>query len=149
MMLSSGNDEVLPMEKEDHTAESLQDLPSNETEATDMDWSKVEVDDVAAAVTPQSQIPPFQHDDKHCSDDDFSFGSSNDGEGCADEKVFEKFASVTLDTSFNMNILQQTIKASKDALDLVEGKDVVMIIGKTGVGKNLLCSRMCLLYNSC
>jgi flagellar biosynthesis GTPase FlhF len=40
-----------------------------------------------------------------------------------------------LATKFDVKVLQNSVEASALALELVRGKDVVMIVGKTGVGK--------------
>jgi len=67
--------------------------------------------------------------------DDYSFGSSSDEE---DDNGLAKMADVSLATAFDMQILQASIEESADALDLVRDKDVVMVVGKTGVGKSTL-----------
>lgn len=43
-----------------------------------------------------------------------------------------------LASSFNMNVLTKAMEASMEALELVAGKDVVAVVGKTGVGKSTL-----------
>lgn len=43
-----------------------------------------------------------------------------------------------LASSFNMNVLTKAMEASQGALELVMGRDVVAVIGKTGVGKSTL-----------
>ena len=69
--------------------------------------------------------------------DDYSFGSSDeDDEG--GENGLEKMADVTLETAFDISIVQSSIEKSEDALELVKGRDVVMVVGKTGVGKSTL-----------
>ena len=66
-------------------------------------------------------------------DEEYSFGSSSDDE---DDNELAKLADVSLDTSFDMQILQSSIEQSTEAFDLVRGRDVVMVVGKTGVGKS-------------
>jgi flagellar biosynthesis GTPase FlhF len=58
--------------------------------------------------------------------DNFSFESI----GCNLEDV-----NMELATKFDVKVLQNSVEASALALELVRGKDVVMIVGKTGVGK--------------
>eukprot|EP00984_Skeletonema_dohrnii_P037124 scaffold38855_cov150-Skeletonema_dohrnii-CCMP3373.AAC.1 len=72
------------------------------------------------------------------SDDVYSFGSSSDDDDDEEDNGLAKMADVSLDTAFDMQILQTSIEKSADALDLVRDKDVVMVAGKTGVGKSTL-----------
>ena len=65
--------------------------------------------------------------------DEYSFGSSS-----SDEDDEQEEAAFSLDTTFDMQILQTSIEDSTDALDLVRDKDVIMVVGKTGVGKSTL-----------
>eukprot|EP00986_Skeletonema_menzelii_P006571 scaffold2497_cov117-Skeletonema_menzelii.AAC.6 len=66
--------------------------------------------------------------------DEYSFGSSS-----SDEDDDQEEANISLvDTSFDMQILQTSIEKSADALDLVRDKNVIMVVGKTGVGKSTL-----------
>lgn len=60
--------------------------------------------------------------------DTFSFGSDSE-----DDKE-EPGATCTpeLSTSFDIKLLQSVVEASAHALDIVAGKDVVMVAGKTG-----------------
>mmetsp|Transcript_643 Transcript_643/g.1274 ORF Transcript_643/g.1274 Transcript_643/m.1274 type:complete len:2485 (-) Transcript_643:1939-9393(-) len=135
-----------PMEEEQ--VPLCNDPPSADP-ATTMDW--VEVDDtsgadfssrqnphlVGAHAITQSEKVPVPNPPKNF--DDYSFGSSDDsGDDDEEENGLEKLAYVSLDSGFDMGILQSSIEKSKDALDLVVGKEVVMVVGKTGVGKSTL-----------
>lgn len=131
--MSAEDGGAAPMEEEQVPPPN--DSPANS--AGSMDWVKVDeapradsptTDDVAHAVTQsenlagEKDVPNF---------DEYSFGSS-DGDDDDEEEVNGKLADVSLDTSFDMGILQRTIEESKDALDLVVDRDVVMVVGKTG-----------------
>ncbi len=71
--------------------------------------------------------------------DEYSFGSSSsDEDDNQDDSGLAKMGDISLDTAFDMEILQTSIEKSADALDLVCGKDVIMVVGKTGVGKSTL-----------
>lgn len=63
--------------------------------------------------------------------DEYSFGSSED-EDIELKDNDKKTAHNSFNTIFDMSILQSSIEKSKDALDLVVGKEVVMVVGKTG-----------------
>ena len=121
------------------------DSPSADS-ANSMDWVKVDEstrgDETKRAESPeptgttqhaitQSVNPEMPSNPPNF--DEYSFGSS-DGDDDDEEEVdgLGKFANVSLDTAFDMSILQGSIEKSADALDLVVGKDVVMVVGKTG-----------------
>ena len=117
--------------------------PSNdeETESDDfvlvMDWAPTSLRDVPQDQHPVKKIAPPS---SHVQSDEFSFGSSGDDEDNKDKNEKDprrSFAHVSLSTTFDMNVLQACIEESADALDLVTGKDVVVVVGKTGVGKSL------------
>jgi hypothetical protein len=70
-----------------------------------------------------------------------SFSFESEEEDQTDEK-----GSPELSTGFDIKVLQTAMEASADALDMVAGKDVVMIAGKTGKlvwakGYFMLCCR--------
>lgn len=67
---------------------------------------------------------------------DFCFDSSDD-EDLTDHGLAVT-PTIEVSRGFDIKILQQAIETSTDALDLVDGKDVVLIAGKTGVGKSTL-----------
>ncbi len=98
-----------------------------------MDWEiAVEQDEVHPALSSQTVVSevPLEGDGVHEEDFDietFSFGSDDDEEEEADKKC-----SPELGSTLKINVLQTAIEASADALDIVTGKDVVMIAGKTG-----------------
>lgn len=77
---------------------------------------------VASATTHQFSRQNF--------DEEYSFGSSSD------EEEEDELADISLDTSFDMQILQSSIEQSMGAFDLVRDRDVIMVCGKTGVGKS-------------
>lgn len=111
--------------------------------STSMDW--VKVDETTGEDSRQSPNPEGEHVITQSENvlpapnppnnfDDYSFGSS-DNDGGDDEEEdngLDDMAWVSLDTPFDMGILQSSIEKSKDALDLVIGKEVVMVVGKTG-----------------
>ena len=103
--------------------------------ASSMDW--VKVDDKALPEEPSADVamPPKNFDE-------YSFGSSDDDGDVEDEDGLEKIGDVSLaDTSFDMGILQRSIEGSKEALELVVGREVVLVVGKTGVGKSTVSLR--------
>ena len=57
----------------------------------------------------------------------FSFGSEED-----DKKEDDATGSPELSSPFDIKMLQTVVEASARALDIVTGKDVVMVAGKTG-----------------
>ena len=65
----------------------------------------------------------------------FSFDSfeSEDEEESVGEDQPETKPMSELSTVFDLKVLQTVIEASAEALDLVVGKDVVMVTGKTGM----------------
>jgi energy-coupling factor transporter ATP-binding protein EcfA2 len=72
------------------------------------------------------ELPSAVKDDQDS--DCFSFESIND-----DLDLGMEVAS-----SFDIKVLQKSIESSAKALEMVRGKDVVMVVGKTGVGKSTL-----------
>jgi energy-coupling factor transporter ATP-binding protein EcfA2 len=69
----------------------------------------------------------LEKDDATNGSDCFSFESINDD-----------FDDMEVASSFDIKVLQNSVAASADALELVNGKDVVLVVGKTGVGKSTL-----------
>lgn len=66
--------------------------------------------------------------DSKCDSDCFSFESIND----------DLDLDVAVASTFDIKVLQKSVELSASALDLVCGKDVIMVVGKTGVGKSTL-----------
>jgi hypothetical protein len=98
-------------------------IPGNDNS---MDWEEITN---SAMIAPQivSEVPGGTGG--HVEDFDmetFSF-ESDDEEEDTDTKP-----SSGLSTSFDIQILKTAIEASAEALDMVTGKDVVMVTGKTG-----------------
>lgn len=63
---------------------------------------------------------------------DFTVDSEDEGDGCvvvADKRISR---------SFDMKLLRQSIVDGSRILELVKGKEVVMVVGKTGTGKSTL-----------
>ncbi len=91
----------------------------------------------AATIAPTT-APAAQQEFEH-NFDEYSFGSSSsDEDDDQEDNGLAKMGDISLDTAFDMEILQTSIEKSADALDLVGGKDVIMVVGKTGVGKSTL-----------
>ena len=102
----------------------------------DMDW-ELELEDAALAAEGAkivSEVPVEERDMSYGGDDldveGFSFGSESD-ESDAKVQPVEK-SEPELAKAFDVKVLQTAIEASTKALDLVVGKDVVMVAGKTG-----------------
>ena len=77
----------------------------------------------------------------------FSFESEDEEEGDDDVVLADVSRVPELSSSFDMKILQAAIEGSTEALELVTGKDVVLIAGKTG--RSLVLSlRFCYLPSS-
>ena len=115
---------------------------SNDSSPSSMDWVKVDdVDDTAGmeksgeAVAAAISAAAAAAEDNF---DEYSFGSSSDEDDDQEDSGLAKMADVSLDTAFDMQILQTSIEKSADALDLVRDKNVIMVVGKTGVGKSTL-----------
>jgi hypothetical protein len=103
-------------------------IPGNDNS---MDWEEITnvdaVDSAMIATQIVSEVPGGT--EGHVEDFDmetFSF-ESDDEEEDTDTKP-----SSGLSTSFDIQILKTAIEASAEALDMVTGKDVVMVTGKTG-----------------
>ena len=102
-----------------------------------MDWEIAdEVGEVASNLTAQKIVSavPGGGTEVHAGDFDiesFSFESE-------EEEETDEEGALEPSTGFDIKVLQTAIEASADALDMVVGKDVVMIAGKTGklVGTN-------------
>ena len=128
-----------PMEEEKVPPESPDSIPDS---GASMDWVKID-ETITKESSHEDAYPITQSEKMHPvpsntnNFDEYSFGSSDD-DNEEEEQELEKMAYVSLDSSFDMSILQDSIEKSEDALSLVEGKDVVMIVGKTGVGKSTL-----------
>ena len=96
---------------------------------TDMDWEMSMVDKVPG------ETGVYVGD---LDMESFSFGSEEvkevEGAKCAPE----------LSTALDMKVLQMVIEASANALEVVTGKDVVMVAGKTGklVRRDFICFRL-------
>ena len=95
-----------------------------------MDWEIADdVGEVASNSTAQkivSKVPDGKAEAYGDVDmESFSFESEEEDE--ADKKCLQK-----LSTAFDVKVLQTAIEASADALNIVTGKDVVMVAGKTG-----------------
>lgn len=70
---------------------------------------------------------------KEESGSEFSFGSL----GTLDEDVEMVDGFVDLSTPFDMELLRSCIEHGRPVLEKVQGEDVVIVLGKTGVGKSL------------
>jgi hypothetical protein len=96
-----------------------------------MDWDIAdEVEEVASDLNAQKLVNrvPVGETSVHAEDFDmesFSFESEEK------DKIDEMF-NLELGTALDIKVLQTAIEASADALDIVAGKDVVMVAGKTG-----------------
>ena len=90
-----------------------------------MDWVKVEGLEQGTQAFPA----PATQSQQACPDE-YSFGTS-DGDDSSTEDL-DLLASVSLDSSFDLSLLRDSISLSTNALDDVEGRDVVMVVGKTG-----------------
>ena len=110
-----------------------------------MDWEIAdEVGEVASNLTAQKIVSavPVGETEVYVGDSDMeSFSFESEEEDQTDEK-----GSPELSTGFDIKVLQTAMEASADALDMVAGKDVVMIAGKTGKlvwakGYFMLCCR--------
>ena len=98
-----------------------------------MDW---EIADEKDVVQPDLASPTvvgnFLLEDAGVREEDFdmeTFSFESDDE---EEEEADKPCSSELGTMLKIKVLQNAIEASADALDIVTGKDVVMIAGKTG-----------------
>ena len=134
--MSINKEGAVPMEEEQVP------LDSSITEST-MDWEKVDEKEVAESeeqeAHPITQSEKIQMTSNTSNNfDEYSFGSSDDDDEVKQDDELEKMAHVSLDTEFDMTIVRTSIEKSEDAINLVEGKDVVMVVGKTGVGKSTL-----------
>lgn len=96
-----------------------------------MNWEIAdEVGEVASNLTAQKIVSavPVGETEVYAGDFDMeSFSFESEEEDQTDEK-----GSPELSTGFDIKVLQTAMEASADALDMVAGKDVVMIAGKTG-----------------
>ena len=96
-----------------------------------MNWEIAdEVGEVASNLTAQQIVSavPVGETEVHVGDFDMeSFSFESEEEDQTDEK-----GAPELSTGFDIKVLQTAMEASADALDMVAGKDVVMIAGKTG-----------------
>jgi len=96
-----------------------------------MNWEIAdEVGEVASNLTAQKIVSavPVGETEVYVGDSDMeSFSFESEEEDQTDEK-----GSPELSTGFDIKVLQTAMEASADALDMVAGKDVVMIAGKTG-----------------
>lgn len=64
--------------------------------------------------------------------------SMDDSDCFSFESINHDSEDAAVASAFDIKVLQKAIEASTGALDIVQGKDVVMIVGKTGVGKSTL-----------
>jgi GTPase SAR1 family protein len=72
---------------------------------------------------------------KQESDDEFDFDSEEEGE----ESRGGSYSVVpSLSKAFDLNLLRDCIEKGEDSLRHIEGKDVILIVGKTGTGKSCL-----------
>lgn len=127
--MSINKEGAVPMEEEQVP------LDSSITESA-MDWEKVDEKEVVESE--EQEAHPITQSEKIQNFDEYSFGSSDDDDEVNQDDELEKMAHVSLDTEFDMTIVRTSIEKSEDAINLVEGKDVVMVVGKTGVGKSTL-----------
>ncbi|VEU39667.1 unnamed protein product [Pseudo-nitzschia multistriata] len=73
---------------------------------------------------------------KQDSDDEFSFDS--DGEGGEEEKSNIQKASPSIVKAFDMDLLRYCISKGEESVLNIDGRDVIVIVGKTGTGKSTL-----------
>ncbi len=116
-------------------------------ESSTMEWEMTNAFDAAEGVnnaSPSStsstnivsSVPVDQVEDGMVTvggDDDmdiesFSFGSESED----DKEATDAARTPELSISFDIKVLQTVMEASAHALDIVIGKDVVMVVGKTG-----------------
>lgn len=69
---------------------------------------------------------------------DYDWISSSDDESFEEIVQYSSGHSGKLSNAFDVQMLQNIIELSAYALNFVEGKDVVLVAGKTGVGKSTL-----------
>ena len=101
-----------------------------------MDWELSEVGEVVASKVvsevPVDKVVGASGGKEDLEIESFSFSSeSGEEEDGLDAQPDAKLAPL-LSTLFDMKVLQTAIEASEETLKLVEGKDVVMVAGKTG-----------------
>ena len=76
-----------------------------------------------------------------CGDNEINSVSSNN---CSENYEFDSIqdeleaTDLVLSSSFDINVLKEAMKNSAEALELVNDRDVVAVVGKTGVGKSTL-----------
>ena len=115
----------------DGVVETSLSVGGTKVDENSMDWEITdEVSEENSAPTAQNVVSkvPDEEDRVQAEDLDlesFSFESN-------EEEETDKACLSEIGTSLRIEVLQTTIEASADALDIVTGKDVVMIAGKTG-----------------
>lgn len=77
----------------------------------------------------------WQCDDSMFGDDEFDFDSEEEGEELRGGS-YNVVPSVS--KAFDLNLLRDCIEKGEDSLRHIEGKDVILIVGKTGTGKSCL-----------
>ena len=101
-----------------------------------MDWELSEVGEVVASKVvsevPVDKVVGASGGEEDLEIESFSFSSeSEEEEDGLDAQPDAKLVPL-LSMLFDMKVLQTAIEASEETLKLVEGKDVVMVAGKTG-----------------
>lgn len=120
--VGGGGDSTMKEVTEDAPAVSRPSLAGVTTQAGASEWQLLD-----------------QHEEEMTTDgmsvEEFSFGSSNDS--ISDEPQSQS-PDTAMEKPFDMDLLRDTIEMGELALDGVRGKDVVLVVGKTGVGKSTL-----------
>jgi uncharacterized protein YegL/GTP-binding protein EngB required for normal cell division len=101
---------------------------SNKNDDDDDNWTNL-------ADRNEGQEDKEKSDDMSWSADEFDFTSTDDEDDNNEEPGNRPMELVT---PFNMTLLKQSIQNGSDALKCVHGRDVVLVVGKTGTGKSTL-----------
>ncbi len=129
----------------DSVEETITKALAANIESSTMEWEMTNAIDTAEEVINASStsstnivssVPVEQVQDgmvMRANDDDmdiesFSFGSESED----DKEATDAAHTPELSISFDIKVLQTVVEASSHALDIVTGKDVVMVAGKTG-----------------
>ncbi len=115
----------------------MQIAPFNDTanETDDSGAGEWHVVGASNGVDKFSSNDSVSRDSNQESDDDFDFDSDEEME----EKKTKAFdVGSSLVKPFDMNLLRNSIEKGEDSVRDIDGKDVILIVGKTGTGKSTL-----------